>query len=176
MRAARWDDAWNALGVPAPTGLLAALEARYAEPHRAYHTAQHIDECFAVLEPAASLAHHLAELQLALWFHDAIYDPRAQDNEEQSARWAGEALVAAGAGRETAERVEALVLATRHTAPPQGSDAQLLVDVDLSILGAAEARFAEYESQIRQEYGWVPDETFRDRRTRVLRSGGDVRP
>jgi predicted metal-dependent HD superfamily phosphohydrolase len=165
---AHWDAAWRTLARPAPRELLSELVARYAEPHRAYHTLQHLRECFVQLETVADLAEHLAEVQLALWFHDAIYDTHAHDNEEQSARWARTALVAAGVGREAAERVEDLVLATRHVATPIGTDARLLVDIDLSILGADGARFSEYERQIRQEYAWVPEAIFRERRTRVL--------
>jgi predicted metal-dependent HD superfamily phosphohydrolase len=122
------------------------------------------------LEPATGLAERLAEVQLALWFHDAIYDTRAQDNEERSARWAAESLSGADAPGEAAARVHALVMVTRHAAVPSGADAELLVDVDLSILGAPEARFAEYERQVRQEYAWVPEAGFRKARARVLES------
>jgi predicted metal-dependent HD superfamily phosphohydrolase len=66
--------------------------------------------------------------------------------------------------------VHALVMATRHTALPVGGDEQLLVDIDLAILGAAPARFAEYEQQIREEYGHVPDGLFRPKRRAILRS------
>ncbi len=163
-----WSHAWQAWSIRPPVGLLDALLARYAEPQRAYHTRQHLRECFAQLEPARSLARALPELQLALWFHDAIYDPRAQDNEERSAQWAVESLGAAGAAPDVAQRVGALVLATRHAAVPECADAQLLVDVDLSILGASEARFDEYERQIRAEYAWVPEAAFRHARARVL--------
>jgi predicted metal-dependent HD superfamily phosphohydrolase len=62
------------------------------------------------------------------------------------------------------------VLTTKHNAVPEEEDAKLLVDVDLSILGAAESRFAEYERQIRQEYGWVPEDSFRQGRARLLAS------
>jgi predicted metal-dependent HD superfamily phosphohydrolase len=164
-----WSDAWRALSLPAPPALLERLLTAYAEPQRAYHTRRHLRECFAHLAPAAALAAHLPEVQLALWFHDAIYDPRAQDNEERSAEWAHEALVAAGAERACAERVHALVRVTRHAAVPEGADAELLVDVDLSILGAARTRFDEYEAQIRVEYAWVPEAAFRSARAQVLR-------
>lgn len=171
MRAQQqWHDAWRALGVAPAAGLLAQLEARYAEPHRAYHTLQHLGECFEQLAPAADLAEQLPEVQLALWFHDAIYDTRAADNEQQSADWAVTELRAAGADPQAAQRVHALVMATRHAAEPEGADATLLVDVDLSILGAPEARFAEYEAQVRREYGWVPEAAFRSARARVLES------
>ncbi len=170
LERARWEDAWKTLGVPEPQGVFTELVARYAEPHRAYHTLQHLRECFEVLEPACALASHLAEVQLALWFHDAIYDTRKQDNEDESARWAYSSIVTAHASPETATRVRDLVVATKHNAVPEGADAQLLIDVDLSILGADEARFAEYEKQIRQEYSWVPEEGFRQARAQVLAS------
>jgi predicted metal-dependent HD superfamily phosphohydrolase len=170
MERVKWESAWDLLGLTPPPGLLAELTARYAEPHRAYHTMQHIGECFTVLEPAESLARRLGEVMLALWFHDAIYDTRAHDNEARSAQWARASLLAAGADAGTAERVHGLVLATTHRAAPHDPDAQLVVDVDLAILGAPGARFAEYERQIREEYAWVPADAFRERRARVLGS------
>ena len=166
----RWSVAWRLLGARPPEGLLAALIARYSEPHRFYHTLRHLDECFTALAPAAHLARHLGEVELALWFHDAVYDTRAADNEERSARSAEDALLAAGAGRDVASRVRGLVLSTKHEALPDEGDARLLVDVDLSVLGAPEERFAEYERQVRQEYDWVPDAPFRRARARVLES------
>lgn len=59
-------------------------------------------------------------------------------------------------------------MATEHTATPLAGDAALLVDIDLAILGAAPARFAEYEQQIRQEYAWVPEDVFTSKRKAVL--------
>ena len=59
-------------------------------------------------------------------------------------------------------------MATRHAALPTDVDAQLLVDIDLAILAADEARFAEFERQIRVEYALVPEATFRARRRAVL--------
>jgi predicted metal-dependent HD superfamily phosphohydrolase len=165
-----WQRTWHRLRLSPPSELLAELTARYREPHRAYHTLQHLEECFATLEPAASLSRRPGEVEAALWFHDAVYDTRAHDNEARSAQWAREALLTASADPATADRVHALVLATAHRTPPDDADAQLLVDVDLAILGAPAPRFAEYEQQIRQEYAWVPDQLFRERRARVLAS------
>jgi predicted metal-dependent HD superfamily phosphohydrolase len=164
----RWSDAWKGLGARAPAGLLAELLARYAEPHRRYHTLQHLDECFAALAPACHLAERLAELELALWFHDAVYDTHAGDNEERSARWAEECLSAAGVRAEATSRIGALILATRHAVRPEAPDARLLVDVDLAILGAPALRFEEYERQVRQEYDWVSEPAFRAGRARIL--------
>jgi predicted metal-dependent HD superfamily phosphohydrolase len=59
-------------------------------------------------------------------------------------------------------------MTTRHNAIPEGSDAQVLVDIDLSILGASPERFDEYERQVREEYAWVPDDVFRHVRKGIL--------
>lgn len=166
-----WRDAWRSLGAGAPNdALLAELLARYQEPHRAYHTLQHLDECLDGLAREASNAERPAEIALALWFHDAIYDVHRHDNEERSADWARDAMLSAGAEPAAAARVHALVMATRHQAQPEDADARLLVDIDLSILGAPPARFAEYERQIRIEYGHVPPDVFEPRRRSILGS------
>ncbi|OUL98985.1 HD domain-containing protein [Variovorax sp. JS1663] len=168
-RRAAWLDAWRELGTAAPDdALLAGLQARYGEPHRAYHTLQHLDECLEGLARERTHARRPAEIALALWFHDAIYDVHRHDNEALSADWARQALLGAGAPADAAQRVHALVMATRHQAQPQDADAQLLVDIDLAILGAPIERFAEYERQIRIEYAHVPPEVFEPRRRQIL--------
>jgi predicted metal-dependent HD superfamily phosphohydrolase len=166
-----WPRAWAGIGARGDGAVLRdRLLAGYGEAHRRYHSTQHLGECLAAFEPAAKLAEHAAEVELALWFHDAIYELRASDNEERSADWAREALAEAGVPADAAARVHALVMATRHQAAPQGADAQLLVDIDLAILGAETERFAEYETQIRAEYAFVPGWLFRRKRRAVLRS------
>jgi len=166
---ANWNAAWHALGVAAPDeALCTELQRRYAEPQRHYHTMQHLGECLAWFELEQALAEHPAEVALALWFHDAVYDVHAHDNEARSADWARQALLAAGVDAEAAERVHALVMATRHDAVPEGRDAELLIDIDLSILGAGRERFDEYERQVHAEYGFVPEEVRLPRRRAIL--------
>lgn len=166
----QWQEMWKGLGVSVPNeSLFQALIACYSEPHRRYHTTQHLDECLAKLREIRVAATHPEEIELALWFHDAIYDVRRQDNEEKSAEWARSTVLRAGLPVLIAERVHAMVMATRHDAVPTAPDERILVDVDLSILGADTWRFAEYECQIREEYSWVPDILFRPKRQRVLK-------
>ncbi len=163
-----WQRAWAALGLQAPEGLLQKLLGAWAEPQRHYHSTQHLHECLNLLEPALELAQRPGEVELALWFHDAVYDPQGQDNERRSADWAAEALAQAGAGSDVQQRVRALIMATCHDAEPVGDDARLLVDIDLAILGADPARFAEYDAQVREEYRWVPEAIYQVKRREVL--------
>lgn len=164
----RWRAAWQALGAAPRDAWHAGLLARYAEPHRAYHTRQHLAECLALFDEARHLAQRPAEVEIALWFHDAVYDVHRHDNEAVSADWARTALLDAGGPADVAERVAALVLATRHSVAPATPDEQLLVDIDLAILGAAPARFAAYEAQIRVEYAFVPQPVFDEKRAAIL--------
>jgi predicted metal-dependent HD superfamily phosphohydrolase len=164
----QWTATWRGLGAAAPAGVYEELIARYAEPHRHYHTARHLEECFAELAGVRHEAERPAEVELALWFHDAIYDTRRHDNERRSAEWARSVALAAGLDASVADRVAALVMTTRHDAVPDGADARVLVDVDLSILAAPEERFDEYERGVRREYAWVPGVVFARERRKIL--------
>ena len=164
-----WQRLWGELGAgEVPRGLYNQLVAAYSERHRSYHTLQHLRECLAHFEAASALARRPAEVEAALWFHDAIYDPKARDNEERSADWAASSILAADCEASIAERVRQLVLATDGHAASDDPDTQFLLDVDLAILGAAPARFAEYERQVRAEYAHVPEAEFRTGRAQVL--------
>lgn len=165
-----WRRAWAGIGAVGEGGaLFAQLKAAYAEPQRHYHTLQHLGECLAAFDNVQAQAEHPHEVELALWFHDAIYDIKGHDNEQRSADWARDALREAGVAAASAQRVHDLVMATRHTAVPSGRDEQLLVDIDLSILGAERMRFDEYEQQIRKEYAYVPGFLFRRKRREILK-------
>ena len=169
FRSERFERVWRELDLVPPATLFDRLRAHYAEPHRAYHTARHIDECLAQLDLVRGLCERPAEVELALWFHDAIYDTQAGDSELRSAEWAVAELRAAGASPAVSDSVRALILVTRHDAVPSGDDAQLLTDIDLAILGATRERFLEYEDQVRSEYAWVPGDIFRRERAKLLR-------
>ena len=168
---ASWARAWRGLGaVGAGEATREALALAWSEPQRKYHTLQHLGECLGRFETLAALAAHPAEVEAALWFHDAVYDVHRADNEQRSAVWAERAARGGGADAAVAARLHALVMVTRHTGVPQGEDEALLVDIDLSILGASAERFAEYEAQIRAEYGHVPEALFAERRSAILRA------
>lgn len=165
----RWDEAWHELGaLGGDTGALEALLARYAEPQRHYHTVRHLEECFARFAAVRARMTDPGEVAVALFYHDAVYDPRASDNEARSAELALAEMRQRGASPAAGERVRALILATRHAELPATSDAALLVDIDLGILAADAARFDEYEREVREEYAWVPGFMFRRKRKEIL--------
>ncbi|GAB3386119.1 HD domain-containing protein [Massilia agri] len=168
---AGWKAAWRALGAAAPDGLHAQLLAAWSEPQRHYHTLQHLGECLTLAEELGDEMDHPSEVVLALWFHDAVYDVRAHDNEAQSAQWAERALREAGVAANARKRIMDLIMATCHGAAdaPASQDSAILIDIDLAILGSSEPRFAEYETQVRAEYAWVPPEIFAVKRREVLR-------
>lgn len=168
---AAWARMWTGLGARGDgRDVLVEILALYAEPRRKYHTLQHLHEVLTMLDLAPSgICQRLREVQAGLWFHDAIYELRGSQNEFESAQLAVERLGAAGVPQEALQRISGLILATRHTAVPQGHDACVLVDIDLSILGAPRERFEEYERQIRAEYSFVPGPLFRMKRREILK-------
>ena len=79
-----------------PRAVADALLSAYGEPGRVYHGVAHLRDCLARLDEAAEPGDERDRVEAALWFHDAVYDPRAHDNEERSAEWARRALVDLG--------------------------------------------------------------------------------
>lgn len=148
--------------------LIRQLIAAYEEPQRKYHTVQHLFECLQLIDTHLDLADEPAEIEMALWFHDAIYNVRRSDNEARSADWAEAELRQAGVASDRIERIKQHILATRHAVLPEGRDQSLLVDIDLAILGAPRSRFEEYEVQVRAEYSWVPGFVYRSKRRDIL--------
>jgi predicted metal-dependent HD superfamily phosphohydrolase len=165
----RWLALWKGAGAAeAPAGWYERLTSAYAEPHRYYHNQQHIGECLAECDQARHLAANPTAVELALWFHDIVYNSRASDNEEQSAALLKRCAAEGRLNDLAAEAAAKLVLATKYHEVTVDPDAALVVDVDLSILGQNEERFAEYERQIRQEYGWVLRPIFAFKRAQIL--------
>ncbi|HEV8177816.1 MAG TPA: hypothetical protein VGP44_09030 [Gemmatimonadales bacterium] len=165
----RWTGVWNRLGGKGNgLSIFAILEAAYADPARAYHTAAHIRDCLDQFDECHRTAARPDEVEAAIWFHDAVYLPGAPDNEEKSAQLASTTLAGAGVPVEATDRIAELVLATRHLSTPRDPDAALLCDIDLSILGRTHNAFDEFEQRIRREYSWVPEPVYRRARSEIL--------
>ncbi len=151
------------------------LAAFYQVEGRHYHNLTHVEAMLALAKDSVQLLHDPQAVEAAIWFHDAIYDSRAKDNEAKSAALAEERL----AGRASAERlgrIATMIKATAtHQLPPLGddkatSDAALFLDMDLAILAAEPDAFDAYEKAVRREYAWVEEPMWRAGRAAVLRS------
>jgi predicted metal-dependent HD superfamily phosphohydrolase len=168
----RWCDTFLAFGVS--PDLVATAFSRladaYSERGRFYHTLEHLIELLEVLSGFQG-GNCLQEIEVAAWFHDVVYDPRALDNEEQSAAWMNGTLCGFGIAPAIIQRSSQLIMYTKtHDAPRDDRAAAILLDADLAILGAAPSRYDAYASGIRQEHAWVSERDYRQGRTRVLQS------
>jgi predicted metal-dependent HD superfamily phosphohydrolase len=147
------------------------LVAAYTAPERHYHNLEHLAEMFRVVGRLSARVEQPAALHLAVWFHDAVYDSRAKDNEKRSGELAADLLGPIGVPASAIDRIVQMIWATQHTVgavPPAARDTRVLLDADLAILGASEHRYARYAADIRREYAWVPDPDYRTGRARVL--------
>lgn len=170
MTLARWKRLMKELGLAEHRATFDRLRSAYEERGRHYHNVEHIDACLAELDEVRELAKHPAEVELALWFHDAVYSPLSSDNEEKSADWASTFLEEAGLDRKAVERVRELILATRHREAKLKGDSALVVDIDLAILGKDEDTFERFEENVRAEFRWVPSFLYRSKRREILRA------
>lgn len=147
------------------------LTKRYEEPHRAYHGLAHIEALLQGQLAHRQLIHDQQAVMLAIWFHDAVYDTRASDNEERSAQLAGEMLTEAGCDAALIASVERKVRATqRHEWTDGDPDTALFLDLDLGILAASPEAYDRYSNQIAKEYDWVPAEAYKQGRAKVLKA------
>lgn len=149
----------------------AKLLAAYAEPQRAYHSLQHLEECLEIFDEAkaSGLIQRPDLIEIALWFHDVVYDPKGSENEALSAQMAADALGETLTAREVAR----LIMLTKSHRPEAGSDDAWIIDIDLAIFAQPLERVLEYERQIRQEYDWVPEELYRQKRAEILKGFRD---
>lgn len=166
----RWNDLAARLGIDRPLIAFRWLETHYEQAARKYHGARHINECLALLDRAHHPQASNPLVEYALWFHDAVYNTWSRKNEARSADAAVRVLERSGRPAADCELARSLILATRHGVRPSDPAQQLLMDVDLAILGADADRYAEFELQIRAEYWWVPTAVYRQQRIAILRS------
>lgn len=139
----------------------------YTEPHRHYHTVQHIVECLDLYHQVKKQLEQTLWVELAIWFHDVVYDPQSNENEMRSALLMQD-LCEEFLDDDAIATVFLWILATRYHQSSDQADLNYLLDIDLAILGASSARFLQYEQQIRQEYSWVSIDTYTVKRAEIL--------
>lgn len=141
-----------------------ALRGRYAEPHRRYHTVEHLTEVLAAFEELRDLAADPDAVEAAVWYHDAVYDATAPAGESE--RRSAELAEAEGCSDEV---VRLILLTAGHAVEPGDANGAVLADADLAILGSTPERYGRYAADVRAEYAHVPDDAWRAGRSAVLR-------
>ncbi|EMY35196.1 hypothetical protein D477_005666 [Arthrobacter crystallopoietes BAB-32] len=164
---------WAAL-LPEYPQLGRELVRRWGEEHRHYHDRVHLlavlDALQVLLEAGEKAGPLPRAVWLAAWFHDAVYNGVAGQDERDSAELAARRLPAAGIPAAEVAEVVRLVLLTAAHSPETGDDAgALLCDADLSVLGEDPAGYRRYVGNVRKEYARVGDADFAAGRAAVVR-------
>ncbi len=167
----RFNGLWiriGAKGDPAP--IYKKLETAYSTLGRAYHNLSHLSACFTEFDMVREnkMLERPNTIEFALWYHDFVYDPRSKLNEEKSAR-EGKKAAAESFGDVALNRVYELIMDTKHITIPTTNDGKYMVDIDLAAsLGQPRAVYDEYARCIRAEYSWVPENTYKVERSKIL--------
>jgi predicted metal-dependent HD superfamily phosphohydrolase len=146
------------------------LLGRYADPGRRYHDVRHLAAVLDAIDLLDAEAGDPQAVRLAAWFHDAVYSPRAADNEEQSALLAESELSRFDAEPAIVSEVGRLVrLTATHAVGAGDGNGAVLCDADLAILASPAHAYTAYTAAVREEYAHVPLPMFRAGRAEILR-------
>ncbi len=152
---------------PASEQVFDELLRRYAEPHRHYHTLEHLAEVLQTVQQLLDAPP--ATVLLAAFYHDAIYDTRSSENEAHSAELAQRNLGKLGVLQKDCDEVARLIRLTQsHETTADDLTGQVLLDADLAILAAPLAKYQAYAEAIRREYAWLSEPDYRAGRRAVL--------
>lgn len=165
----RWQAACETTGFLGLTRDYLRVMRGWSSWGRRYHTVAHLEACLKELDTSREFASAPGEVELSLWFHDAVYSTWRSDNEARSAALAA-TLMERKAPPGLVQRVTAAVLATRHLDAELTGDAALVVDIDLAILGKLPDVYQEFERNVRREYWWVPQGRYVSARSAILES------
>jgi len=164
----RWQMLMDAFGFDENTIAFSHLTKRYEEKHRAYHNLEHVKDCLFQLDNYAGLVKEKHLIEMAIWFHDIIYNPYRKDNELKSAEAASHFLSGQNTDAQDIQKVYDLILSTLHVEEPKNDSEALIMDIDITILGSEESRYESYCVKIRKEYRWIPGMIYRRKRKEIL--------
>jgi predicted metal-dependent HD superfamily phosphohydrolase len=152
-----------------------ALRMRYGEAHRRYHVWAHIETLFKLMEWRQADLYNREAIEIAILFHDAIYEPGEEDNEKRSAGLM-QGMLSKTVAPVTLQAAHAMILATeKHVladdmVDPLRSDCAYFLDMDLAVLGSAPEVFEAFDLAIREEFAEFSDEDYREGRRAALES------
>lgn len=164
----RWNDFAERIEIDDPTKLWEAIATLHTSPERKYHNIEHIHDCLEKLDawPDKPTDDACDSIELAIWFHDIIYESNRCDNEDSSAAL----LTHFMRGHSLETEAIALIMATEHKEASGMRSEEIICDIDLSILGATKSEYQRYADAIRHEYNWVEPEVYREKRSDVLQN------
>jgi len=163
-----WDRCPIQDGKADPCRVYDLLFGLYATPWRRYHTAEHLDHCLALFDRVSEQMDDPDAVEMALWFHDAVYDTRADDNEDRSADLF-DAKVGSHADSAFRAKVIELILVTKHGDPPSDRDTGFIVDIDLSSFGLPWDDFMKDSGNVRKEFAHLSDSEFHQGQLKFFR-------
>jgi len=152
----RWVQLMEALAFQHNQDTFERLVSAYGERHRKYHNENHINAVLSNLDKSNHLASDHKAVELALWFHDAIYKIFSKTNEVDSANLAKYFVSQNSDNKLLSENVYSLIIATQHNSEVESNDEKLIVDIDLAILGSSKSDYDMFEKSIRKEYRLIP--------------------
>jgi len=170
MKLNRWQSLMQKFEFSLNVDTFNKLVKAYDEPHRRYHTAAHINACLAHLDDVKNQATHSEEIEMALWFHDAIYKPFSKTNEKDSAEWCRQFLLHNNAQSDAIDRIVTMIEITETHNASSATDQNLMLDIDLSILGTRTEVYDQFEKDVRFEYKLVPWFIFKNNRKKILQN------
>ena len=175
LQLTRLETEWQKLFLPFPGNptlieeIFSQLVTAYSSKERYYHNLLHIQQILNIINTLEPLTYNLPAIQMAAWFHDIVYDPKSPNNEEKSAEYASASLSKLEIPLTIINKVVKIILNTKnHQASPEDIDSHILLDADLSILGAKQSEYITYTQAIRQEYSWVTEAEYKLKRKRIL--------
>lgn len=142
----------------------------YLEKGRHYHGVRHIHDCMKEVEPFWKCCQDQEVVRAAIWFHDVVYDPKANDNEEASCHKAVEILKRHEYADSFIESVVQCIMATKHTGPASTPDGMIVADADLACFAASRPVFDQNTKAVRLEYSFVKEREFKVGRAKVFQA------
>ena len=143
---------------------------KYSERHRKYHNFDHILSSLILFDSVREKISNPWTFEIAIWYHDLIYNIFSIKNELRSAEAAIKFLNKVKIGNDEINIVYDLILSTTHRNQPKTKDEKYIMDIDLSILGSTQSEFINYENKIRKEYIIFPSFIYKKQRTIILKS------
>ena len=137
----------------------------YNESQRFYHTLEHIEHCLRMFDACKSQLEQPDAVELAVWFHDVVFEPGECDNERLSADLYLQ-LANGVHSPDLCALVDRLIMATLHNGDAlSDADAAYMVDIDLSSFGLSWTEFLRDSNNLRRENSNLSDTEYYEKST-----------